>query len=567
MSKRIPQTFIDEVVARTDIVDLIGRRVALKRAGSVFKGLCPFHDEKTPSFIVTPARGTYHCFGCAAHGTAVSFLMNHDSLSFPEAIEALADTLGLSMPQREVATETDRETDALLKLLDAADQLFRASLRGNQRAIEYLRGRGIDGSTAARFGIGYAPDSWSTVLDTLGVDERAIARLLQAGLIRRNETGRRYDYFRDRIMFPIRDPRGRTIGFGARALGDAEPKYLNSPETPVFVKGKTLYGLYEARQAKGALHDVIVVEGYMDVVGLAQHGVGPALATLGTATTTEHVRHLTRLAERIVFCFDGDPAGRRAAWRALETILPFGGGKVAISFMLLPPGEDPDSLVRSRGAEAFLALKDEARSLSEFFIDELAQHNELGTADSRAQVLAQAEPLLEKLPPGVYRELLANELGHLVGIAPDRVLALLAAPTQAAKAPATAAPAPRAGQKSKLMRHAIALVLQYPSIAAKIEPVEDFDAVTIPGADLLRALLEAATAKPEITTAQLVERFREDSQGRYLPRLAVDTLLDDAESAPEVLRDSLIKLVAGERRRRAARAVKQRGPPADNPSV
>jgi DNA primase len=566
MSKRIPQSFIDEIISRADIVEVVGRRVQLKRAGALYKGLCPFHDEKTPSFIVTPARGTYHCFGCAAHGTAVGFLMNYDSMSFPEAIETLADMLGLPMPERS-ADDVPSENDVLFELLQEADRWFRAELRQSERAIAYLKRRGIDGPTAAQFGIGYAPDAWDGLLLRLGTNDRRRGELTRAGLLRRNESGRYYDYFRDRIMFPIRDARGRTLGFGGRLLGEGEPKYLNSPETPVFEKRKTLYGLHEARQTGGAMRDVLVVEGYMDVVGLAQHGIGPALATLGTATTPEHVQRLTRFADRIVFCFDGDAAGRKAAWRALEACLPFGGGQIEIAFMLLPGGEDPDSFVRRHGASAFIEHKMNAQPLSRFFVQELSGQNDLGSADGRARLLAQARPLLARLPNEVYRELLIAELASAVDMPAARIAAAVQPETVREPLPA-ARPKPAAtgpGRRSKLIRTALALVVKYPNIADKIDDIDDFSTIGLPGAELLLRLIAAARERPGATTAHLLERFRDDSEGQYLPLLATEDLLDDEASAPAVLQDCMAKLVSTERRRQAADAVKRGGAAADKP--
>ena len=352
MAGRIPKAFIDELIARADIVEVVGARVALKRAGSNYKGLCPFHGEKTPSFTVSPSKGFYHCFGCSAHGTAIGFLMAYDNLEFPEAVEALAEMMGLEVPRENTGVpERKDENDELYALLREADQIYRAALRSSDTAIAYLKKRGIDGPTAGRFGIGYAPNAWDTVLRALGTSEPRIAKLVQAGLVVTNDSGRRYDRFRDRIMFPIRNARGQVIGFGGRVLDSGEPKYLNSPETPVFRKGHELYGLFEAKQNPGRPKQMIVVEGYLDVASLVQHGVENVVATLGTATTTENLRRLTRLTDRIMFCFDGDRAGRAAAWRALETALPYGGGTLELKFLLLPEGDDPDSFVRSQGAD------------------------------------------------------------------------------------------------------------------------------------------------------------------------------------------------------------------------
>src|SRR5690554_133167 len=434
---RIPQPFIDELIARADIVDVVGSRVALRKAGRDYKGLCPFHDEKTPSFTVSPSKGFFHCFGCGANGTALGFLMRYDNLGFREAVEALAEMVGLPVP--EVArTDPQPTDDGLIPLLHEADQLYRRHLRETPKAIEYLKRRGIDGATAGRFGLGYAPDAWDTVLKALGRgDEKRIARLLEAGLLVRGESGRVYDRFRDRIMFPIRNARGDVIGFGGRVLGAGEPKYLNSPESPVFHKGRELYGLFEARRTPGRPAEILVVEGYLDVASLSQFGVEPAVATLGTSTTADHVRRLTRLTDRVVFCFDGDKAGRAAAWRALETVLPFAGGKVEIKFLLLPEGEDPDSLVRAHGADAFRERIAAATPLSTFLIDELATRVDVKDVDGRARLVAEAKPLLGRIPAGIYRELLVGELARLAGIEESRFAALLEQParTGAAQAP------------------------------------------------------------------------------------------------------------------------------------
>ena len=319
MAGLIPQDFIDDLIARADIAEVIGRRIQLKKAGREFKACCPFHDEKTPSFTVSPAKGFYHCFGCGAHGTAIGFLMEYDHMSFVEAVESLANMMGVDVPRND-GDKPARRYDELLSLLADVERHYQGCLRNSPAAVDYLKRRGIDGATAARFGIGYAPDAWSEVLDAFGKSTGAIERLLAAGLVIRKDSGSHYDRFRNRIMFPIRDGRGRSIGFGGRVLGDGEPKYLNSPETVLFHKGRELYGLFEARQALRQIDRLVVVEGYMDVVALARHGIEFAVATLGTATTEEHLNRLFRMTDDVVFCFDADRAGRAAAWRALEPL-------------------------------------------------------------------------------------------------------------------------------------------------------------------------------------------------------------------------------------------------------
>ena len=426
MNGRIPQSFIDDLVARADIVDVIGRRVNLVKAGRDYKAPCPFHDEKTPSFTVSAQKGFYHCFGCGAHGTAIGFLMNYESLEFVDAVEALAEMLGLEVPREAGSADRRRDGGSLYKLLAEADRIYRAALRKDTRAVAYLKDRGIEGLTAARFAMGYAPDSWDTLLRALGTDESRKGQLLEAGLAIRNEKGRVYDRFRDRIMFPIRDPRGRVIGFGGRLLGEGEPKYMNSPETPVFHKSRALYGLYESRQRgaarAGRPDEILVVEGYLDVASLAQHGIGPAVATLGTATTVEHIRYLTRIAQRVIFCFDGDRAGRKAAWRALETALPHAGGQVELKFLLLPEGEDPDSLVRSGGRRSVSRMQGRRRALVRIHAGRTAVSG--GSFQCGRLVApggAGGAPLLSRLPAGVYRERLFGQVAKTVGVSRDAV--------------------------------------------------------------------------------------------------------------------------------------------------
>jgi DNA primase len=556
MSGRIPDTFIDELLTRADIVEVIGARVALKRAGSNYKGLCPFHGEKTASFTVSPSKGFYHCFGCGAHGTVIRFLMNYENLGFPEAIEELADMLGLEVPRQHDAQRPRAENDGLFTVLREADQVYRTALRDAPDAIRYLKNRGIDGATAGRFTMGFAPDAWDTLLRALGTSEDRVRHLLQAGLVVENEQGRRYDRFRNRIVFPIRDARGRVIGFGGRVLDSGEPKYLNSPETPVFHKGQALYGLYEARQQHGRPQEVLVVEGYLDVASLAQHGIEPVVATLGTATTADHIRRLTRLSDRVVFCFDGDRAGRAAAWKAMETALPYGGGTVELKFLLLPEAEDPDSFVRAQGAEAFRDLVRHALPLSTFMLGELRNRSELDNADGRSRLVTLTRPLLERLPDGAYRALILQQLAQMIGMPAEGLERLVGAPrAQPARPPA----APDA--KATRIRKTIGLVLHYPSAAAQVD-ADGLEAVEQPGAPLLRALLEIAQRNPQITSAHLVERFADHPEGRYLDRLVTQVPLDDEAAAPVILADSIRLIVEKDRQKRAADALKSPRPPA-----
>ena len=555
MAGRIPQDFIDDLIARADIVDVVGRRVQLKKAGREFKACCPFHDEKTPSFTVSPAKGFYHCFGCGAHGTAIGFLMEYDHMSFVEAIESLAHSMGVEVP-RDESDKPARRYDELFSLMDTVSRHWQACLKDSPNAVEYLKNRGIDGPTARRFGIGYAPDGWSNILDKFGKSPEAIERLLATGLIIAKDSGQHYDRFRDRIMFPIRDARGRTIGFGGRILGDGEPKYLNSPETVLFHKGRELYGLYEARQALRQIEQLVVVEGYMDAVALARHGIDFAVATLGTATTSEHLNRLFRLTENVCFAFDGDRAGRKAAWRALENALPLIREGRQVRFMFLPEGHDPDSFVNEFGTDAFLAAMADGTALSGFLINELAGQVDMQTVDGRARLAELARPLVAKIPQGVYRELLIDSLAEEVGLTSAKLEKMLgnAAPTSAGVAAARgqrrAAERPGAKGQPSVVRHAISLVLNYPDAARKAA-VEKLAGMSRKGADLLQALIETVQAEPNITTAGLLERFRHDEQGRHLGKLAMTGLPDDEEFDPAAeLAECLDQLAQAGRRER-----------------
>ena len=445
MAGRIAQSFIDEVLARSDIVEVIGSRIALKKAGREWKANCPFHGEKTPSFTVSQTKQFYHCFGCGAHGTALGFLIEHDRMSFVEAVEELASRAGLEIPRDGPAGPTDRERleNDLYALMSQADQHFRDCLKESERAKDYLIARGLSGETAARFHLGYAPAGWDGLLKKFGATEAGRNALLACGLIieRNAEPGRAtsggyYDRFRERVMFPIRDSRGRVVGFGGRVIGDGEPKYLNSPETVLFHKGRELYGLYEARTELRQISRLLVVEGYMDVVRLAEAHIHYAVATLGTATTPEHLNRLFRVAADVVFCFDGDRAGRQAAWRALETALGHARDGRQLKFMFLPDGHDPDTLVALEGRERFEARLDAALPLSEYLVSHLSAQVDTHTVDGRARLAELARPLIQKLPAGVYRELLLDRLAGEIRMPAPRLAALLGLAADPARGPA-----------------------------------------------------------------------------------------------------------------------------------
>jgi len=445
---RIPRQFIDELIARTDIVELIGARVPLKKSGREYKACCPFHTEKTPSFWVSPDKQFYHCFGCGKHGTALGFLMDHDHMAFPEAVEELAMRLGLEVPQEGTAERSaPRAEEPLYELMARVAGFYSEQLTREPRVRDYLAKRGLVPVTLERFGIGYAPNSWNEVLRRFGASDGERRRLAEAGLIVERERGggretdRYYDRFRDRVMFPIRDARGRVIAFGGRIIDAGEPKYLNSPETVLFHKGRELYGLYETRRARRALDRLVVVEGYMDTVSLHQSGIDYAVATLGTATTAEHFRRIFRLVPTVVFAFDGDRAGRAAAWRALQQALPEAREGREIRFLFLPQGHDPDTLVLAEGRAGFEQRLATAVPLSEYLVRELSEQSELGSADGRARFAEQARPLFLRVPEGVYRELLLERLAQVVGLSPERLEALWIQGRSGAPVPPPAGPA------------------------------------------------------------------------------------------------------------------------------
>jgi DNA primase len=546
MAGRIPQSFIDELLSRTDVVEIIGSRVPLKRAGKEWKACCPFHGEKTPSFTVSQQKQFYHCFGCGAHGTALTFLMEHDRLSFPEAIEDLAHRAGLEVP-REGGVLRDAQHDELYSLMGQVGNHYREALRESSRAQDYLKGRGLTGETAARFHLGYAPAGWDGVLKKFGATEAGRQALLTCGLIiERSEGTGHYDRFRDRIMFPIRDSRGRVVGFGGRILDQGEPKYLNSPETPLFHKGRELYGLFEARAALRQLTRLLIVEGYMDAARLSQAGIQYVVATLGTATTPEHLNRLFRVTSDLIFAFDGDRAGRQAAWRALETCLPYAKEGRQLKFLFLPDGHDPDTLVAEEGPESFAARVDSAQPLSEYLVRHLASQVELTSVDGRAKLAELARPLLTRIPDGVYRELLVDRLASEVRMPGPRLAALLGL---AVEPPAPRGRSVRAvdlGGRVPLVSQAIARVLQQPKAAAGLTDVAPLAASGERGLEVLAELIGTVTAEPGLSTAQLIERWRDRPEYERLAELAAGSLpeLDDRAVAGE-LSAAIAKLLEG----------------------
>ncbi len=425
----IPQGFLQDLIARVDVVELVGRHVQLKKTGANYSGLCPFHSEKSPSFTVSPTKQFFHCFGCGKSGDAIGFLMEHSGMGFMEAVTDLAGSVGMVVPDDErspqdkarAQQERERQT-SLFDVLEKAAGAYRSQLKGAPHAIDYLKGRGLSGDIAKRFGLGYAPPGWRHLASVFA--DYADARLVDSGLVitgEESDADKRYDRFRDRIMFPIRNVKGECIGFGGRVLGDDKPKYLNSPETPVFSKGRELYGLFEARQAIRDAGYALVTEGYMDVVALAQLGFEQAVATLGTACTADHVRKLFRFTDSVVFSFDGDAAGRRAARKALDAALPWASDTRNVKFLFLPPEHDPDSFIRAHGTEAFARFVSDATPLSRFLIDAAREGCDLSSAEGRALLASQAKPLWQALPDGALKRQLLGEIAELVQL-PHREL-------------------------------------------------------------------------------------------------------------------------------------------------
>ena len=535
---RLPDAFIDDLLARTDIVEVVGTRVPLKRQGREYSARCPFHDERSPSFTVSPTKQFYHCFGCGAHGTAISFLMNYDRLEFLDAVEELAKRVGMEVPRDTRQRNESGESRELYLAVDAAAKFFQQQLQGSPKARAYLERRGVDAENQTRFAIGYAPDGWEGLKSALGTDERRLALLEKVGLFSRNDAGRVYDKFRDRVMFPIHDRRGRVIAFGGRVMEkDDGPKYLNSPETPLFHKGRELYGLWQVRQAHAKIPRLIVVEGYMDVVALFQYGVNTAVATLGTATTPDHAELLFRNAADVYFCFDGDRAGRGAAWKALESVLPrMRDGRQAF-FLFLPDGEDPDTIVRKEGAAGFDARLAQATPLSEFFYAELSKDVNLAGMEGKARLAERAKPLLAGIPDGAFRDLMQQRLTELTGVGQRAAAAPTPPPTPSMRGRG-GAPAP----KISLVRAAIALLVQQPALAEAIEPPYRFGILRQPGIPLLMELIELARARPGISTGGVLEHFAEREEGAALQKLAMQSFPGEVATLRQEFLDALAQL-------------------------
>jgi DNA primase len=619
MAGLIPQSFIDDLLNRTDIVDVVASRIQLKKAGKNYTACCPFHKEKTPSFSVSPDKQFYYCFGCGAGGNALGFIMDHDQLDFPQAVEDLAKRAGMDVPREEGGRNSKprQPTDSpLYPLLTAAADFYRQALKSHPQrkaAVDYLKGRGLSGEIARDFSMGFAPPGWDNLHKHLASDSLQQKAMIDAGLLVENaESGKRYDRFRDRIMFPIRDSRGRVIAFGGRVLGDDKPKYLNSPETPVFHKGQELYGLFEARKHNRDLDEIMVVEGYMDVIALAQQGLRNAVATLGTATSEEHLKRLFRVVPSGLFCFDGDAAGRNAAWRALEATLPSLQDGRRARFLFLPDGEDPDTLVRSEGTDAFRArINQHAQPLADYFFQQLSAEADPRSLEGKAHLVTLAAPLIDKIPGNNLRTLMRQRLTEITGLSGE-ALSQMAPTAKSSAQPSTGAapgdyypdhgeipdsayydtapshneyenPSPTAGfernkgkgdwkkEGSKWSKKgrgdltpraprtavsvesphlsALRTLLHHPELAQNVEDVSHFAAEDDTYAQLLVALLGALQKNPKLRALQLIARWHGTEQGRLLRALAEKEWLISADNLEQQFFDTITSLVARQRER------------------
>ncbi|MFV0275595.1 MAG: DNA primase [Parahaliea sp.] len=538
MAGRIPQSFLDELLERLDIVEVVDRRVKLKKTGKNYSARCPFHEEKTPSFSVNPDKQFYYCFGCGAGGNAIGFVMDYDNVDFLQAVDTLAGSQGLSVPREQDderppgSPSPERSHKPLYALLEDIARYYQQQLRQHPeaaRAVTYLQQRGLSGQIAGQFDLGFAPPGWDNLLRHFGGDKASHQLLLDAGMLVQNEAGRVYDRFRDRVMVPIRDQRGRVVAFGGRVLGDDKPKYLNSPETAIFHKGRELYGLYQARQANRQLRRILVVEGYMDVIALAQYGISNATATLGTATSHTHLERIFRLCPEVLFCFDGDAAGRKAAFRALEAALPILEDGRQARFLFLPEGEDPDTAVRAGGAEGFEKLAQDALPLETFLFDALSEGLETQSLDGRARLSKTVLPYIRQLPEGVFRQLMLRELARRTGLELASLMQLEVPPpvpsADGARAAETRGPRQRPAQAplprgySNLAQQALALLLHRPEAAQLADPES---LATLEGDDmaLLVDMLQLLHRRPESSTAMLLGHWHNTPPGDLLNRLA-----------------------------------------------
>ena len=524
MAGLIPQNFIDDLIGRSDIVEVINARVPLKRKGKEFTACCPFHNEKTPSFTVSENKQFYYCFGCHAKGNVIGFLMDYEHLSYVDAIESLAADQHLNVPHEDSgrANQQKQDIQPLYDILKQASELYQKQLKTSERAVDYLKQRGLSGEIAKQFKIGYAPAGWDFLISHLGKSTDSLSSLSKTGLIVNKENNKTYDRFRDRIIFPITDQRGRIIGFGGRILDKGEPKYLNSPENAVFHKGFELYGLYETKQALRKIDRIIVVEGYMDVVALAQHGINYAVASLGTATTTEQIQKTFRTTHEIIFCYDGDNAGKKAAWRALENTLSVIRDGMIAKFLFLPEKEDPDTMVRKESKDAFEQRIKSATTLSEFLFEHLKAESDISTKEGKAQLANKANKLIQKMHNSLFKDLLIEELSSIVGLSQQHLESKISSNADT-KIPPPKKVKPVRGQQILInkTRIAIALLAQNPVLASQYKVPDDFKHAFKKGLPLLYTLQQTIESNNKISSAALLERFRDSEHENALHTMSM----------------------------------------------
>ena len=544
MSERIPQDFIDDLIERADIGEVIGRRVEIKKAGKEFKACCPFHNEKTPSFTISPEKGFYHCFGCGAHGTALGFLMDYERLTFVEAIEEVAKMLGVSVPKTKENIAKSKERNSLKDLLQNISNYYEQNLKGSDKAIKYLKSRGIDGKTAKHYALGFSIDSWDDITHKFGVTQEDKKKLLACGLLIEKDDGGFYDRFRNRLMFPIKNNKGEIVGFGGRIIDDEEPKYLNSPETSLFKKGELLYGLYESKKSIADKRKAIIVEGYTDVIGLYQNKIGNSLATLGTATTEIHINKIFRISDQIIFCFDGDNAGKKAAKKAMELCLPLVRKNKEARFLLLED-DDPDEFIRNKGFKAFEKLIKEAQSMDEFLINLCNQESDINSIKGKANAAENAMTLANKIRDGIYKDLLIKRIAQEYDLTEEKLKKYHASnkkntSTKSFSGSGSKKVSSRAKKRPSLIKQAIRILLHKPELVRTINISNQFKFIDEKGIDVFRKIARLVNEKDKVKLATIIEHFPDPKLQEYLSKLATEqNLIKDNELASEF--DDIIK--------------------------
>jgi DNA primase len=536
MSERIPQDFIDDLIERADVSEVIGKRVEIKKAGKEYKACCPFHNEKTPSFTVSPEKGFYHCFGCGAHGTALGFLMDYERLTFVEAIEELAKMVGIPVPKTKEDRVVNKENNDLKSLLSRVSKHYEKNLKESTIAIEYFKSRGIDGKTARHYALGFAKKSYDDILKNFGKTDKDRKQLLACGLLTEKDDGGYFDKFRNRVMFPIRNNRGEVVGFGGRVIADEEPKYLNSPGTVLFKKGELLYGLFESKKSIAERNSAIIVEGYTDVIGLYQFGVGNSLATLGTATTDNHINKIFRISDQIIFCFDGDDAGRKAAEKAMKLCLPLVRKNKEAYFLILED-EDPDEFIRKHGHKQFEARLATAQSTDEFLINICNKTSDITSVKGKANAIENAMALVNTIQDGIYKDLMVEKIASEYNLTLEKLVNYVPSKKITKKASRTDAQRNKPAylkNRPSLINQAIRILLHKPELGKIIDLNNQFKHLDQKGVNVLREIIQLIHAKDSIKLATIIEHFQDQKLQRYLSQLAMDEgLINKSEMLSE----------------------------------